>query len=193
MESCTSGPKYCQKCGKELEFGAKRCKECNKVSSEKKSMFPQLFFKSPNLYRFIGVLFIAISYIYGLSNPNYLFFNLLTTAGHIFSYTPFFLTLLLFTLGLFLVYVNIDNQLRGLIQICSGAFVITLLFFISFQYVQYFYRFFLYIIPIVLSIICGVLTMNYGSIYSYLGFFSTIYLVSELNFWLKTLVRILPL
>lgn len=34
--------------------------------------------------------------------------------------------------------------------------------------------------------------MNYDSVYSYLGFFSTIYLVSELNFWLKTLVSLLP-
>lgn len=64
MESCKSGPKYCQKCGKALEFGAKRCKECNKILPEKKSIFPQFFSKRPNLYRFIGVLFISISYIY---------------------------------------------------------------------------------------------------------------------------------
>lgn len=161
-------------------------------SSEKKSTI-ELFSKRPNLYIFIGVLFISISYIYGLSNPNYLFFSLLTSAGLIFFSTPFFLTLLLFTLGLFLVYVNIDNQLRGLIQICSGLFVLTLMLFISIPYFQYFYYYFFYTIPIDLSIICGALTMKYDSVYSYLGFFSTIYLFSELNFWIITLNSILPL
>jgi hypothetical protein len=193
MESCTTGPKYCQKCGNEIEFGAIICEECTEVLPEKKSLFPQLFSKRPNTYRFIGVLFILISYIYGLSNPNNLFFNLLSTAHYIFYYPTFFLSLLLFTFGLFLVYANIDNELRGLIQICCGVLVLTLMLFMSIPYFQYFYYYFFFIIPIDLSIICGALTMKYGSVYSYLGFFSTIYLVSELNFWIIALNSILPL
>ena len=188
MDSCTTGPRYCQKCGKELEFGARICKECREVLPEKKSIFPQMFSKRPNLYKIIGTSLILITYIFGLWYPSSIIYLSSLFNPYFFFFPPYILMLLPYAICVFLVYVNIDYQSRGLIQICFGIFYISTIFTLEYRYFYYYsFQFILFNMPTFLAILCGVLTLKYNPIYSFFGFFSTLYLVSQVNVLLVAL------
>jgi predicted nucleic acid-binding Zn ribbon protein len=185
MDSCTTGPKYCQQCGKELEFNAKVCEFCEEILEESTKRELNSLTKRPIFFTLIGFSLILISYLIAFSNPFHRFlYGFFTSIIFDLSLLP----LIIFVIGFFFVYFSNNLKVRGLIQIGIGVSMIYLHFFTLPIYCNNFidclrhYLFLLgFCVPAIILFFFGIITMKEAPVIHIFGFFLGIYCIGRIN------------
>ncbi len=195
MSFCAVGPKFCQNCGKELDFGAKVCSSCDmrlEAKPLRKSSLIGALKRFPMISIALGILIMGLSYLFAFWDLDSIFIGFdpyFFSSGILFHKLPH---LLVFSIGFFLVYLNLSNKSRGILQFSIGLFVLTYLLVISYwvaplgelTLLRFFYRIGYLIPPGTILIIFGVLTLKYNSYFQAIGFFFSIHLITQSSFWI---------